>query len=273
MRKVYLGSEDISQSLRMNNKPVFIQYDEPFAVEYLVVAGGGGAGYTQFGADRSSGTLGGGGGAGGLRSGSIDVNINDTFSATVGSGGSGGSSGVNASNGQNSSLIGSTLSITSIGGGKGGQISDEDGGNGGSGGGTAYAPSSAVPGTGTAGQGYDGSTGYNITNFHTGGCGGGAGSAPPNQYTAGAGASWLDGVTYATGGKGSYAGGGNNSAGSGGDAGLSGATGGSGINGIIKLRYLGLPKATGGTITQSGGYTYHTFNTTGTFTIISTIDT
>jgi hypothetical protein len=39
-----------------------------------------------------------------------------------------------------------------------------------------------------------------------------------------------------------------------------------GQNGICIIRYLGEPRATGGTITQVLGYTYHTFNSNGTFT-------
>jgi hypothetical protein len=33
------------------------------------------------------------------------------------------------------------------------------------------------------------------------------------------------------------------------------------------VRYRGAPRATGGTVTQSGGYTIHTFTTSGTFTV------
>jgi hypothetical protein len=33
----------------------------------------------------------------------------------------------------------------------------------------------------------------------------------------------------------------------------------------VIIRYLGIQKATGGTITQSGGYTIHTFTSSGTF--------
>ena len=36
-------------------------------------------------------------------------------------------------------------------------------------------------------------------------------------------------------------------------------TGRRGGSGVVVIRYLGTPKATGGTITQSGGYTYHRF--------------
>jgi hypothetical protein len=34
----------------------------------------------------------------------------------------------------------------------------------------------------------------------------------------------------------------------------------------VILRYAGSPRGTGGTITQTGGYTYHTFTSSGTYT-------
>jgi hypothetical protein len=34
----------------------------------------------------------------------------------------------------------------------------------------------------------------------------------------------------------------------------------------VILRYAGAQRATGGTVTSSGGYTYHTFTSSGTFT-------
>jgi len=52
--------------------------------------------------------------------------------------------------------------------------------------------------------------------------------------------------------------------GGGGNTGL--ANGGNGSGGIAIVRYPGTPKAQGGTITQSGGYTYHTFTSNGTLT-------
>lgn len=42
-----------------------------------------------------------------------------------------------------------------------------------------------------------------------------------------------------------------------------GAAGGSGI---VIIRYAGAQKGTGGTVTSAGGYTYHTFTTSGTYT-------
>jgi hypothetical protein len=41
--------------------------------------------------------------------------------------------------------------------------------------------------------------------------------------------------------------------------------GGTGGSGIVIVRYLGTPRAVGGTVTQSGGYTIHTFTSSGTF--------
>jgi hypothetical protein len=34
----------------------------------------------------------------------------------------------------------------------------------------------------------------------------------------------------------------------------------------VIIRYAGGQRATGGTVTSAGGYTYHTFSTSGTFT-------
>jgi hypothetical protein len=42
-------------------------------------------------------------------------------------------------------------------------------------------------------------------------------------------------------------------------------SGGNGGSGIVILRYLGTQRAMGGTVTSSGGYTIHTFTTSGTF--------
>jgi hypothetical protein len=42
-----------------------------------------------------------------------------------------------------------------------------------------------------------------------------------------------------------------------------GAAGGSGV---VILRYVGAQRGTGGTVTSAGGYTIHTFTSSGTFT-------
>jgi hypothetical protein len=46
---------------------------------------------------------------------------------------------------------------------------------------------------------------------------------------------------------------------------MTGQPGGNGGAGILIVRYLGTPRATGGSINQSGGYTIHTFTSSGTF--------
>ena len=51
--------------------------------------------------------------------------------------------------------------------------------------------------------------------------------------------------------------------GGGGGAASSVGAGGNGGSGIIKFRYTGTPRATGGTITQDGGFTYHEFTSSG----------
>jgi hypothetical protein len=40
-----------------------------------------------------------------------------------------------------------------------------------------------------------------------------------------------------------------------------------GGSGVVIVRYAGAQAATGGTITSTGGYTYHTFTASGTFTV------
>ena len=84
----------------------------------------------------------------------------------------------------------------------------------------------------------------------TGGIGGGGSSATGNNTSG----------TNGTANTGGGAGGGNSA------TQPSGSFQRSGGSGIVIIRYPGATAATGGTITSSGGYTYHTFTTTGTFT-------
>ena len=44
---------------------------------------------------------------------------------------------------------------------------------------------------------------------------------------------------------------------------------GAGSAGAVHVRYLGSPRATGGSIAQRGGYTIHSFTSSGTFTVTS----
>jgi hypothetical protein len=238
-------------------------------VDYLIVAGGGGGGQTNFLEDLQ---YSGGGGAGGLLSGSLYLDgTTSSYSVVVGAGGTGGGNNdTSAGKGGNSTAFG----LTAQGGGGGGNAYGP-GANGGSGGGASYSEN--VFGLGTAGQGFNGGGRGNVGGFERGGCGGGAGGAATDtggDTNAGPGVFWLDGGYYSFGGRGfnglSGAAGGVNT-GNGGKAIYSvdePTTAARGGSGVVKIRYKGTPKATGGTITQSGGYTYHTFTSNGTFTLL-----
>jgi hypothetical protein len=239
------------------------------SIDYLIVAGGGGGGTGMIGGTNKLRAAG-GGGAGGLLSSSVIISrsIDETLTYPVIIG----NAGAVATNGTNSSFYG----FTSIGGGRG-EGSASAAGNGGSGGGAVGANGSI--GTGTAGQGFNGGQGENGFSGYSGGGGGGAksvGETPTTIYTGGLGGSgsvWLDGKTYAVGGQGgnglnSVVGSvGNGIAGNGGGGGaLTSNPGTAGTNGIVIVRYPGTSSiATGGTITFSGSYTYHTFTSSGDF--------
>ena len=263
-----------------------------YAMEYLAVAGGGGGGGWN---------AGGGGGAGGVLSASgILISPGQTYAVAVGAGGAGGATSVQSGSGGNST-IGSL--VTSVGGGNGEtQGLGSAGGNGGSGGGGCGGgggPAAGNPGgSGTAGQGYAGGYGWLASGADGGGAGGGAGAVGGNgsNATGGTGGAGVSYTTWATatgtgatgyyggggggdrygsgnspGGSGGGGYGGNNSSngaggstntGGGGGGGLSGGNGGSGL---VIIRYYGTQRGTGGTVTQYGGYTYHTYTSSGNF--------
>lgn len=252
----------------------------PYSLEYLIVAGGGSGGRDD----------GGGGGAGGYISGTTSVSPGIAYSLVVGAGASGISSGGDGSQGTNSS----GFSQTSIGGGKGGGNNGATGtgGSGGSGGGGGNSLG-GPGGAGTAGQGNNGGSGYQPA-FYGGGGGGGAGATGTNggstvAGTGGAGLNWqsigtfyaggggggiVSGYTAGTGGNGGggagAVGSANATAGStntgGGGGGGAQASSGSGGSGVAIVRYIGSQRGSGGTITSNGGYTYHTFTSSGTYT-------
>jgi hypothetical protein len=239
MQTVYVGNTLINDVMlgaqRMDDVIAQLQ---PLNIQYLIVGGGGPGGTSVEG-----GRGGGNGGAGGLLSGSfIALPFQTSLPATVGLAA------------QNSDFI----SLTAIAGGGGGNAGGGslNGGNGGSGGGAAGA---GTPGNGTAGQGFAGGS---AAGGATGAGGGGGGASAAGAFGGqnANGVTWLDGIYYAQGG----AGNGTPNRGHGGVPSAAGDR--TGSSGIVKLRYYGQPVATGGTITQSGGYTYHTFTTSGTFT-------
>lgn len=264
-------------------------YVSSYQVDYLVVAGGGGANS-------------GGGGAGGYIEGTgLTVTSNVAYTITVGAGGTGvnQASGTLPTSGNNSVFS----SFTAIGGGASGRTDTaQNGVSGGSGGGGAGDGRGATGGTGTSGQGNNGG-GAPTNSPYPGGGGGGASAAGAAGSSSAGGnggngtASSITGssVTRAGGGGAGGAfssatpgtggtGGGGNGGASGGGSGTAGTAntggggggfidytnaarfGGNGGSGVVIIRYLGGQKATGGTVTSSGGYTIHTFNSSGTFT-------
>jgi len=257
------------------------------SVEYLVVAGGGGGRAENF----ETFSYGGGGGAGGYRTGSAALARSQAFTVTVGAGGADGFSvGSNSTfNSLTSSGGGCGSGTRSGGSGAGGSPADNSAGAGTSGqgnsGGTGYYLSNNPPDYIEAFGGSGGGGGANAAGQSVSGAVGGAG---------GAGTTWSNGTTYAGGGgglglyllfyipgnyyvtttysqgAGGAGGGGSGSSGTanrgGGGSGGDGVNGYAGGSGVVVIRYAGTPQATGGTITQSGGYTYHTFNSSGTFT-------
>jgi hypothetical protein len=260
----------------------------PYLVEYLIVAGGGGGGGAE--SSNNAGGGGGGGGAGGAIDSSTTIIPFSSNTITIGGGGGGGQSnnypttGYNGGNGTASTAFGQTA----VGGGFGGGDETNQVGSGGSGGGGG-GDSGSTAGSGTSGQGYAGGSSY-LSGARIGGAGGGASASPTNKNGA-AGINWKSlGTTYAGGGGGGYGGansggtggaggggsgvnigtGGNGSTNTGGGGGGAGAgaggTGGLGGSGIVIIRYAGSQKGTGGTVTSSGGYTIHTFTSSGTFT-------
>ena len=250
-------------------------------VEYLLIAGGGAG--LEFG---------GGGGAGGYKTGILASVTPGNYPVLIGAGG-------NNSNGSDSSFY----SLTAIGGGKSGNKYGALPSIGGSGGGGSWnfsGPSLMAPAQGTSGQGYAGGTGISnaCTHGHPGsGGGGGAGGSGGNAFVSaavgagigGTGLLGFDGIRVCGGGGGFHYDHGGASAVDGGGAGATGhyvpgtsgaankggggggcgsdITTSSGGSGKLVLRYEGTPKATGGTITQNGGYTYHTFTGSGSFVV------
>jgi hypothetical protein len=144
---------------------------------------------------------------------------------------------------------------------RGGGGSDSYGGKGGQG------FLSDINGTSLYWGGGGGGSGYTIRGGD-GGLGGGAGGSAYGGYTPGSGGgsalnAGANGVGQNSGNGGN---GGANTGGGGGGGTHWDSDGGNGGSGIVIVRYFGSQRATGGTITTSGGYTIHTFTSSGTFT-------
>jgi hypothetical protein len=264
-----------------------------YSVDYLVVAGGGGGG---------AGYYAGGGGAGGyLTASALSVTPGTSYTVTVGGGGAGSTDAAAPGTNGSNSVFGSAA--TSIGGGAGASraTAGRTAGSGGSGGGAAWP--STGGGSGTVGQGNAGGTNgggnYGASGGGAGAAGAVGGTGTPD-YGANGGiglASTISGssVYYAGGGAGGSQtvlrtgglGGGGNAAYTvpatagtdntgGGGGGGTGTDSGSGLTGIYRganggsgvviIRYLGtVQRATGGTVTITGGYVIHTFTSSSTY--------
>lgn len=235
---------------------------KPLKVEFLAVAGGGGGQQHQ----TSIGDLpefGYGGGAGGVITGSFCAEKFTNYPIVVGGGGAPANTFndllANAQNGEDTTLF----TVTAIGGGGGGN----DGGNGGSGGGgkttagIGLQPTASYSGFGNDGGNLDFGAGGGGAGTTSSGLDGGDGIQLDFTGTSvyygggGAGANFNTGSVEGTG-----------SIGKGGNGGFGQSSGTqtpiaatSGSNGIVVIKYFGGPKATGGTITESSGVTYHTF--------------
>lgn len=247
----YLGNNLITQVYNGNNTISFIPSvsgsEQLLVIDYLILGAGGEA-------------FSGGGGAGQYVTGTTSL-IDGIYPVTAGK--------ITTGTTVQTQISGSHSSFNTIvskGGGNGGyfnvNVALARGWNGASGGGAART-TGAIGGTGNPqfnGASNDGAT--------RAGGGGGAASAGTNNFgtAGGLGLQWLDGNYYAGGGGAENAGGGGlgcSPAGGGGGNFNEGPSG----PGMVKIRYAGEPKATGGTITQSGGYTYHTYTGTSTDTV------
>jgi hypothetical protein len=238
------GSTSVKQSIQGNNG------GNSSAFGFTALGGGGGGRYAHI-AGSSGGS---GGGSGGFQSGSSSGG-----GATSGQGNVGGGS------------IGPRpRSFTGGGGGGGagaaGQTSTDALNTGGNGGDGIVSSILGVPyyfGGGGGGGNYT-----NGSRPGNGGLGGGGGGSSNTANVSGVGGG--SAINNTSGGNGSATGdpnnlGGNGAANSGGGGGGNGHYGlsGSGGSGIVIVRYPGPQKAIGGTVTSVGGYTIHTFTTTG----------
>jgi hypothetical protein len=232
---------------------------------YGVTVGAGGSGNTGNGSNGANSvfagiTSTGGGGGGGLNT--------NTASARAGaSGGSGGGGGGTGDDGAGVASGGSGTSGQGNGGGTSGSSPASCIRTGGGGGG-------AGAGGGNAGGQGAGGGGVGVTwlNGFIYGGGGGGGNTNYTAYTCGAD---QPGASGGAGGGGAGGSASNGTAGTGTQGGGGGGggfhpssiySGGNGGAGVVIVRYPGVQRGSGGSVSSSGGYTYHTFTSSGTFT-------
>ena len=157
-------------------------------VGILVVAGGGAGGTTNYNPTPLRGA---GGGAGGLiYIPSWNVTGSSSYAITIGNGGT--VSANSATNGQNSTVVGSTKTLTALGGGHGGFGDNTNNGSSGGSGGSPWYPTYSGYAATQPTNSSDGVTTYNSTGY--GNAGGNSNSSPP--YGGGGGGATSRGEHY-----------------------------------------------------------------------------
>lgn len=268
-----------------------------YPINALIVAGGAGGGSQRGGGGGAGGliyqssvnvipgtsyavSIGSGGTGGAAPGGNIGANGGNSsvFGLTaIGGGGGGGDSAAPIANGQPGGSGGGAANYSPVSAGSGtagqgnaggGAVSYSGnygaGGGGGAGSAGGQGNGSVSPGGGNGGVGISSSiSGTNV--YYAGGGGGGSYNA---SSTGGSGGNGGGGNSGSYSGNGPGASGSSNTGGGGG-GGTNGSgyaySGGNGGSGIVIISYLGPQRASGGTISSSGGYTIHTFNSSGTF--------
>ena len=269
-----------------------------YTVEYLIVGGGGGAGTSNGAAGAGAGgllngtftaiartaypiTVGGGGAASSTSSAkgsNGSVSIISSVATALGGGGSGSENSSTINNGNAGGSGGGGVRQYSGGAGTPGQGNPggsniNDGpphyGGGGGGGAGAAGTNGSSSGSGNGGIGGNYAAWATATNTGDSGyyAGGGAGgsynvTAPGSAGTRGLGGGGPGGSNLSAAQLSGYT----NTGGGGGGHGAVNTLGGAGGSGIVILRYVGPQRGQGGSITTAGGYTYHTFTGSGSFT-------
>ena len=231
---------------------------QTYTVTYLVVSGGGGGGTGATGVGAQPN--GGGGGGGGVQTGTVSVSAGTTYTITVGGSGSVSSTGnptdglgvsTSGGNPQSGRTGGSSGSPTSFGGGGGGNYS-------GGGGGGAAGSGGGAPGSTTGGNGGPGLLVPGFAQFGD--------TGNPGYYAGGGGGGQGSSGGIGGGGNGGNGNPGQANTGGGGGGGYGTPGGGSGGgSGVYVIKYAGSQIGTGGTVSSSGGYTYHLYTTSGTY--------
>lgn len=207
-----------------------------------------------------------------------------TAGGSAGAGGNGGSGGGGGSTGSNVAGGSGTAGQGNAGGNGTTAVNPYAGGGGGGGGGVGSNGSANYGGAGGIGA----SSSITGTTLYWGGGGGGGAQYGSNAAYGGAGGlgGGGGGAAYGSSGNGGTGGGqalnsgssgtlnnsgpsggsgGANTGGGGGGMGISVSIAGTGGSGIAVISYYGSQRGTGGTVTTSGGYTIHTFTSSGTY--------